>query len=129
NISSYFGMRILYNKPNFHNGIDIPAIENTKIYCIENGIIQYIGFDHNGYGNYIIVLHNNSYKSLYGHLSENMILTIGDKINKGQLLAYVGPKILSNGKSNGSTTGSHLHFTVYDNNSKIIDPLTLKYEK
>lgn len=129
NISSYFGTRILYNKPNFHNGIDIPAVPGTGIYSLQSGIISYIGFDKNGYGNYIIIIHDNSYRSLYGHLSENMIVSIGDRIEAEHLIAYVGPKILSNGLSNGNTTGPHLHFTVYNSNNKTINPLDLEYKK
>lgn len=129
NISSHYGMRELFGKVHFHNGIDIPAAFGTPICSIYNGIIKYIGFDSNGYGNYIIILHDNSYISLYGHLSENIIVNIGDRIYKGQVFAYVGPKILSNGQNNGSTTGPHLHFTLFSDNGKVIDPLSLNYEK
>jgi murein DD-endopeptidase MepM/ murein hydrolase activator NlpD len=127
-ISSYYGVRELYGKYNFHDGIDIPAKEYTSIHSIDNGIVQYIGFDHDGYGIYIIIFHNNSYKSLYGHLSENIIVDLGDNIYKGQIIGYIGPKFLSNGKQNGNTTGAHLHFSVYHNGNSI-DPLTLNYEK
>lgn len=128
-ISSYYGMRLLFGKNNFHNGIDIPATSGTPIYSIQNGIIQYIGFDNNGYGNYIIILHDNSYKSLYGHTSENYIVKIGDTIKRGQLISYVGKTILTNGKRNGCTTGPHLHFSVFTNEGNSIDPLKLSYEK
>ncbi|MEG1008331.1 MAG: M23 family metallopeptidase [Clostridia bacterium] len=124
-ISSDYGYRILFNKKNFHNGIDIPAVINTKIYAIDTGVITYIGFDYNGYGNYLIILHNNGYKSLYGHLSEKALVKLGDKVNNGDLIALVGPKILTNGLLNGSTTGSHLHFSVFDNTGITFDPKTL----
>jgi len=127
-ISSYYGVRMLFNKYNFHNGIDIPASPGTPVYSISNGVVKYICFDNNGYGNYIIIIHNNSYKSLYAHLSDVAIVTLGDYIKKGQIISYVGPKILSNGKQNGNTTGPHLHFCVYSNSGKTIDPLTLNYE-
>jgi murein DD-endopeptidase MepM/ murein hydrolase activator NlpD len=128
-VSSFYGVRELFGKYNFHNGIDIPAIINTPVQTIQNGLIKYIGFDANGYGNYIIILHSNSYKSLYGHLSGEYIINIGDKVYAGQTIAYVGPKTLENGMSNGNTTGPHLHFSVYSNNGKTIDPLSLIYKK
>ena len=128
-VSSYYGNRQLYGINNFHNGIDIPATYNTPVYSINSGIIQYIGFDGKGYGNYIIILHNNSVKSLYGHLSENILVSLGEYVSKGQIISYVGPKTLSNGKSNGNTTGPHLHFSVFNNIGKSIDPLTFEYKK
>lgn len=128
-ISSYYGVRELFGKYNFHNGIDIPAVNSTPVHAIQNGIIKYIGFDTYGYGNYIVILHSNSYKSIYGHLSDNYLVNIGDNVYRGQIIAYVGTKILSNGKLNGNTTGPHLHFSVYSNNGKNIDPLSLIYEK
>lgn len=128
-ISSYYGARELYGKYNFHNGIDIPGKPGTPIYSINNGIVKYIGYDNNGYGNYIVILQNDSYKSLYGHLSEVILVKLGDNIQRGQLISYIGPKILSNGKSNGNTTGPHLHFSVYDGDGKTVDPLTMDYEK
>lgn len=112
-ISSYYGTRILYGKYCFHNGIDIPAIVNTPIYAIDSGAVIYKGFDSNGYGNYIIILHNSNYKSLYGHISDQNVVNLGQNINKGEIIAYVGPKILTNGKNNGNTTGPHLHFSVF----------------
>jgi len=128
-ISSSYGVRELFGKYNFHDGIDIPSMVDTPVYSIQNGVIKYIGFDDNGYGNYIIILHSNSYKSIYGHLSEEQLVNIGDTINAKQIIAYVGPKILSNGMSNGNTTGPHLHFSIYSNYGKSIDPLTLEYQK
>ncbi|MDD2375863.1 MAG: M23 family metallopeptidase [Clostridia bacterium] len=127
-ISSYYGVRQLFNEYSFHTGIDIPASPGTSIYSISNGVVKYIGFDNNGYGNYIIIIHNNLYKSLYAHLSDNALVKLGDNIKKGQIIAYVGPKILSNGKQNGNTTGPHLHFSIYSNSGKTIDPLTLNYQ-
>jgi murein DD-endopeptidase MepM/ murein hydrolase activator NlpD len=128
-ISSNFGYRHLFNKNQFHNGIDIPATQNTKIYSLSSGIVKYIGFDTYGYGNFVILLYNNGYQSIYGHLDDNILVKIGDKVYPNQVVGFVGPKVLNNGKSNGSTTGPHLHFTVYDNKNNLIDPLILKYKK
>lgn len=128
-ISSYYGNRELFGMNNFHNGIDIPASYGTPVYSINTGIVKYIGFDAKGYGNYIIILHENAFKSIYGHLTENIIVSLGDYVYSGQLISYVGPKILSSGKSNGNTTGPHLHFSVFNNYGKSIDPMTLKYKK
>lgn len=56
-----------------------------------------------GYGRYCIVDHGNGYMTLYGHM-ENCIVSVGDKVNQGQTLGYVG--------STGFSTGAHCHFEV-----------------
>lgn len=123
-ISSYYGYRTL-NYYHFHNGIDIPLIVGTPLYSLSSGTVTFIGYM-NGYGNSIIITYSNGYKSLYGHISEPFLVAKGDYIRSKQLVAYVGPKYLSNGKLNGMTTGPHLHFTIYKNN-KHINPLSIKY--
>lgn len=129
NISSYYGHRKFLGKDNFHNGVDFPAIEGKEVYAANYGTVIFAGFNNFGYGNHIIILHNNGLKSLYGHLDENFIVKLGQRIKAHQLIGYVGPKILSNGISNGNTTGCHLHFSIFDVNGKTIDPLTLNLKK
>ncbi len=123
-ISSYYGYRTL-NYYHFHNGIDIPLVVGTPLYSLASGTVSFIGYM-NGYGNSIIITYSNGYKSLYGHISKPFIVSKGDYVYAKQLVAYVGPKYLSNGKLNGMTTGPHLHFTLYKNN-KHINPLSIKY--
>src|SRR5574344_1959887 len=100
NFSSTYGYRELFGKSNFHNGVDIPASIGTKIYATDKGVIVNSSFI-TGYGNCIIILHENGNKSLYGHLSENYIVKSGDYVKKGENIGYVGPKILSDGSLNG----------------------------
>lgn len=127
NFSSYYGYRDLNGKRNFHDGLDIPSVPGTKIYACNNGVIINASFI-KGYGNSIIILHDNGNKSLYGHLSENYIIKNGDYVKKGEHIGYVGPKFLSNGILNGYTTGPHLHFTIFLSNGNTIDPLSFDYE-
>lgn len=126
NISSYYGYRELFGKRNFHDGVDIPAIPDTKIYACNSGVIITACFL-KGYGNSVIILHDNGHKSLYAHLSEKYIVKNGDYVTKGKHIGYVGPKILSNGNLNGYTTGPHLHFSIFLNNGNTTNPLDLKY--
>ncbi len=125
NISSYYGYRMLGSK-HFHNGIDIPGSVGCPVYAISSGVISQIGFS-SSYGNYIIITYSNGYKTLYGHMSGSYPFSVGDSVCSSDIVAYIGPKYLSNGKLNGFTTGPHLHLTVYKNN-KIIDPMTITFE-
>ena len=126
-ITSKYGYRDLLGSTNFHNGTDFGATRGSKIYAISSGTITHVGFL-NGYGNSVIISHQNGYKSLYGHMDEAYNVSIGDYVPKGYLIGYVGPKYLSNGKLNGFTTGPHLHLTVFDKNSNTIDPTLLKFK-
>lgn len=125
--SSYYGYRDFNGVLNFHDGLDIPAVEGTKIYAASNGVIINSSFIR-GYGNSIIILHDDGKKTLYGHLSENYIVYNGIYVKKGQNIGYVGPKYLSDGRLNGYTTGCHLHFTIFLQDGKTIDPLSFAYE-
>lgn len=118
-ISSNYGNRILYGNNNFHNGVDFLAPEGSEIYASCSGYVIHASFLENGYGNTIILSHDFGIKSLYCHVSEKFIVNVGDFINQGDLIAYVGPKYLSNGTLNGNTTGPHLHFSIFENNSPI----------
>ncbi len=122
-ITSYYGYRMLYNKQNFHNGIDIASKVYANVYSSSSGIVSYIGFDKTGFGNYIIIT-NNEYKYIYAHLSSTHQVSRGDYIHTGMHISNIGPKFLENGLSNGNTTGAHLHFEIRINN-KSVNPFSI----
>ena len=126
--SSEFGYRELFNMT-FHDGIDFPVPKGTPVYATLSGIVKFCDFTKTGYGNAVILLHNDGTKSLYGHLSENFVVSLGQNVYQGQIIGYVGPKYLSNGKLNGNTTGPHLHFSIFNTNGKAIDPFSFEYKK
>lgn len=127
-ITSEYGYRELYGLQNFHNGTDFGAPQGSNIYSISSGIVSYVGF-YNGYGNTIIITHPNGIKSLYGHLDESFLVSIGDTIPSHQLIGKVGPIFLSNGIRNGNTTGPHLHLTIFDSSNSTINPMNLNMKK
>ncbi len=124
-ISSYYGYRTL-GSSHFHNGIDIPAVVDTPVYPISSGVISYIGFS-SSYGHYIVITYTNGYKSLYGHMSGVYPFSVGSYVSSSDIVAYIGPKYLSNGSLNGFTTGPHLHFTLYKSNA-LINPLSINFK-
>ena len=65
-----------------------------------------------GYGKTIIIEHNATYSTLYAHSSE-LLVSEGQVVKKGQLIARVG--------DTGYTTGPNLHFEVRVNGSPV-DP-------
>ncbi len=135
-ITSKFGHRVqpTTGAATYHGGIDIGAPQGAQIKSIADGIVVSAGWaGANGYC--ITIEHADGYKSTYGHVSPNLIVKKGDKIDKGQTIAFVGPKYVeektyttykdSTGKAtNGATTGPHLHFAISKDGKKI-DPQSM----
>ena len=124
--SSTFGNRELFGL-SFHDGVDFPAPQGSQIFATKDGFVTYAGFT-KGYGNMVTIMHSDGYKSLYGHMSENFIVTVGENIKQGTCIGFVGPKYLSNGVLNGYTTGPHLHFSIYNPKGEAVDPLSFELQ-
>ena len=89
------------------NGTDIAAPCSSEVYAAQSGtVVESRDGWNSGYGNYIIIRHQNGIYSLYGHLSLRLV-EIGDIVEKGELIGYVG----NTGYTLGPT-GCHLHFEV-----------------
>jgi len=89
------------------NGTDISAPCGSEVYATNSGVVVESSDGWNsGYGNYIIIRHQNGSYSLYGHLSLRLV-EIGDEVEKGELIGYVG----NTGYTIGPT-GCHLHFEI-----------------
>ena len=118
-ISSGYGMRkhpiTGYNKT--HKGVDFAAPSGTPIFAAGNGVIEYIGRN-GGYGKYIRIRHDGTYKTAYAHLKNfKKSLNNGDRVKQGDVIGYVG--------STGNSTGPHLHYEILVKNTQI-NPATLK---
>ena len=65
------------------------------------------------YGNYVMIAHDGTYSTLYGHLTSAAV-SVGDYVEAGQVIGYAG--------TTGWSTGPHVHFEVYVNGGRV-DPL------
>jgi murein DD-endopeptidase MepM/ murein hydrolase activator NlpD len=103
-ISSSFGLRHdpINGMLKQHNGIDIAVPEGTPVRPAAPGKVVFSGYSE-GYGNCVIVEHENGLRSVYGHNSENKV-NAGDIVDKQSVIALSG--------STGRSTGPHLHFEV-----------------
>jgi len=88
----------------YHWGIDLTADEGSPVFPIARGKILEVGTSFWGYGNYILVDHQNGQKSLYAHLLKQEV-KIGDKVEKETIIGQVG--------HTGWATGDHLHLEIY----------------
>lgn len=105
-ITSEFGMRIFRGVPNNHTGIDIAVPMGTPVLAAEDGVVTGSGW-RNSYGNCVTITHG-TLSTLYAHNSA-LVVSVGQKVKKGDLIAYAG--------STGNSTGPHIHFGVIDNNT------------
>lgn len=70
-------------------GINIRGKKGERIFASKSGIVVYEGDGLQGYGNLIIIKHNNQYLTAYANNLRNLIKE-GDKVKEGQVIAEMG---------------------------------------
>ena len=118
-LSSNYGMRkhpiLGYDK--MHKGVDFAAPTGTPIFAAGNGVVEFAGRN-GGYGNYIRIRHDSTYKTAYAHLNGFKKGVYGGvRVKQGDIIGFVG--------STGRSTGPHLHYEIIVN-GKQVNPATLK---
>lgn len=103
-ISSHFGMRVhpVSNQLQMHEGVDLVVPVGTPVQATAAGRVLFAG-ERGGYGNLVVIEHENGIQSLYGHL-DSMDVAVGDRVERGQIVARSG--------NTGLSTGPHLHFEI-----------------
>ena len=116
-ITSHYGMRKdpISGALTLHTGIDLRANTGTTVMAALDGVVSAVT-ENWLYGKYIIITHDNGYKTLYAHLSSSSVKQ-GDRVARGRKIGETG--------NTGYSTGPHLHFTIYDKNNKLVNPLEL----
>ena len=104
-VSSEYGMRVnpVSGIRKLHNGIDLAAAGGSPIHAIQGGKVLVSGYT-GGYGNYVVLQHANGMQSGYAHQIRRPNVKVGQSVNAGQVIGYVG--------STGNSTGNHLHFQM-----------------
>jgi|TARA_R110000737_G_scaffold164641_1_gene192296 LysM repeat protein len=106
-----------YRSGRYHNGIDIDLDTGDTVKAAWSGKVRYSKFNEGGFGNLVIVRHNNGLESFYAHLSKLLVVP-NQNVEAGTPLGLGG--------NTGHSRGSHLHFEVrfYDapiNPEEVID--------
>lgn len=101
-VSSGFGIR----NGAMHSGVDIAAPVGTPVLAADCGIVIFSGTLH-GYGNTVIIRHDDEYATVYGHNARNLV-SEGARVVRGQQIGEIG--------RSGRTTGANLHFEVRRDN-------------
>ena len=84
-----------------HQGIDLPLKTGDPIYATFSGRVRISQYNYGGYGNLVIIRHDNGLETYYGHLAERLVET-NQWVEAGQIIGLGG--------STGRSTGPHLHF-------------------
>ena len=103
-LTSNYGPRVdpFTKKVGIHNGIDFAAREGTPVLATGDGVVTKSQIDTVN-GKFIEIEHVSGYKSMYGHLSKQLVQA-GDKVNRGQNIGEVG--------TTGRSTNPHLHYEL-----------------
>lgn len=99
-----------FDYSSIHHGIDIDGETGDAVYASDNGVVVYAGWNNWGYGNVIIINHGNGWQTLYAHLSAYNV-GCGQSVYQGNVIGAIG--------STGNSTGSHLHFEMMYNGTKV----------
>ena len=87
----------------FHAGVDLLAPLGTDVVAAAAGRVTYAGWIAGGWGNLVVVAHDDGVRTLYAHLA-SVAVRVGDRLAGGTALGTVG--------QTGNASGAHLHFEV-----------------
>ena len=101
-VSSGFSMRLhpIFKTWRAHLGVDYATAQGTPVRSVGLGVVESAG-NKGGYGNAVVIRHNNGHSTVYAHLSK-MLVKRGQSVAQGQTVGMVG--------ATGWATGPHLHF-------------------
>jgi len=94
-----------------HEGIDVSAPYGAPIEAPASGSVIQAGWEA-GYGNVVVIDHGFGIVTKFAHASR-ILVRVGDKVTRGELIAQVG--------NTGLSTGPHLHYEVHVN-GRPVDP-------
>lgn len=107
-VSSGYGWRLNGSSNEFHKGIDICGNLGDDIVAADGGEVIFSGHDKSGYGECIVIRHDDGTKTRYAHNSE-LYVEVGQKVAQSEVIAAMG--------KTGMATGVHVHFEIIVNGS------------
>lgn len=105
-----FGQR---NDGTHNDGINLSVPLGTSVHAAEGGTVAYAGSELKGYGNLILLRHDNGWVTAYAH-NDQLMVKRGDKVQRGQVIATAG--------RTGSVDQPQVHFELRQG-SKPVDPV------
>ena len=114
-LASPFGWRNdpITGRRAFHRGLDFSGRFGSDVVAVASGVVTRVEHHFGNLGNMVEIDHGRGYATRYGH-NDEILVTPGDKVSKGQAIALLG--------NSGRSTGPHVHFEVH-RNGKAINPI------
>ena len=84
-----------------HKGLDIKVYTGDTIRAAFAGKVRIVRYERRGYGKYVVIRHYNGLETIYGHMSEQLVVE-DQEVRAGEPIGLGG--------NTGRSTGSHLHF-------------------
>ena len=97
-----------------HKGIDLVGERGSPVKATAPGVVVYAGTGVTGYGALLIVKHNHTYLSAYGH-NDALLVVEGQQVDAGQVIARMGST---------SSDSVKLHFEIR-RNGRPVNPTSL----
>ncbi len=112
-VSSHYGVRNhpILERTAFHRGIDLAVATNTPVIATADGVVESVSST-GSYGLRVTISHNLGFSTTYAHLN-SYIVSVGQYVKKGELIAYSG--------NTGRSTGPHVHYEIRYLN-KLLNP-------
>ena len=120
-LSSGFGARRhpILGRMRMHKGVDYAAPTGTPIFAAGDARVKFAGWQ-GGYGRTVILDHGNGITTLYAHMSRFGQYRVGQRVQQGRTIGYVG--------TSGLSSGPHLHYE-FRVNGVHRNPLTVTMPK
>ena len=120
--TSKFGPRIhpITGRLLVHEGLDYVPTIDLYARSVIAGTVESVKFDDHGYGKIVTVLHTNGIRTSYSHLA-SVSVNRGQKIIQGTAVGKIG--------NTGLSTGTHLHFEIMNNKTKINPSIIMAMSK
>lgn len=96
-----------------NKGVDIAGNAGQSVVAAADGKVVYAGSGLRGYGNLVIVQHNSTFLTAYGH-NQSLMVNEGQTVKRGQIIAKMGST---------DAPRNQLHFEVRQN-GKPVNPTT-----
>jgi murein DD-endopeptidase MepM/ murein hydrolase activator NlpD len=112
-VSSPFGSRVnpISGRVELHRGIDVSIPAGTPVLATADGIVSFSGWNGGG-GNVVVIEHGHGFSTYYAH-NESTAVEVGQQVKRGEVVAHAG--------STGSSTGSHVHYEVWQT-GRVLNP-------
>jgi uncharacterized protein YraI len=112
-LTQVYWTKVSYTSSGYHKGLDIAEPSGNPVLAARQGTVTFRGWSSVGYGNLVIVSHESSYQTYYGHNS-SFTCSLNQGVAAGQQISVVG--------STGNSTGPHVHWEIRRYGSPIYIP-------